>query len=198
MKSKKDIDNNSNNNNNNNNNTKNKNNNKTDKKKKYKNFKKYSLCFPFHIDIKIINDQKIILFLINTIQNLITQKQNNNNTFLFGLNSTLNCIQKNKKEEKLIFVFYKKQMETLYDLMLFRAKFNKNYCIYFIDEDWQKKFLDIFKLKKLLSFIYLKDNTNDNIFNDIKNKLENYNINNDSNMVISNNVIQEITIESKK
>ena len=174
-------------NNNNNNNT-------SEKKKKYKSFKKYSLCFPFHIDIKIIKDQKLILNIINTFQNLLSMKPN---PFLYGLNTTLNCIQNPKKEEKMIFVFYKKNMESLYDIMLFRAKMNKNIFIYYIDDEWQKKFLEIFKLKKLLSFVYVKNNTNETKFNELKNNLENYNINNDINMIISNNKIQEIIIETK-
>ena len=65
------------------------------------------------------------------------------NPFLYGLNTTLNCIQNPKKEEKMIFVFYKKNMESLYDIMLFRAKMNKNIFIYFIDDEWQMKFLAI-------------------------------------------------------
>ena len=170
----------------------NNNNNTKDKKKKNKIFKKYSLCFPFHINVKIIKDQKKILELINKIQNLFSNKIN---TFYFGLNTSLNIIQKNNNNEKLLFIFYKENMETLYDLILFRTKYNDKINIYFIDEEIQKKFLEIFKLKKLLSFVLIKNNFNENIFNEIKINLESYNINKENNQELSNNRIQEIIIE---
>ena len=162
---------------------------------KNKIIKKYSLCFPFHINIKIISEQKKILEISDKIQNLFSKKIS---LFLFGLSTSLNSIQKSNKEEKLLFIFYNEKMETLYDLILFRAKFNANISIYFINEEWKKKFLDIFKLKKLLSFILIKNNLNDSIFNEIKTILESYNINNDINKIISENRIQETTIKIKK
>ena len=169
-------------------------NNNDKKKKKFKTVKKYSLCFPFHINIKVIKDQKLILNFINNIQDLLSQKIN---SFFFGLNSSLNLIQNQKMEEKLLFIFYKNKMETLYDVILFRAKFNTNVYIYFIDEEFQKKFLEIFKLKKLLSFALIKNNLNESKFNEIKNNLDNYNLNNDKNKDFSKNNIQEIIIEAK-
>ena len=170
-----------------------KNNNTKDKNTKNKIFKKYSLCFPFHINIKVIKDQKLILNFINNIQDLLSQKIN---SFFFGLNSSLNLIQNQKMEEKLLFIFYKNKMETLYDVILFRAN-NTNVYIYFIDEEFQKKFLEIFKLKKLLSFALIKNNLNESKFNEIKNNLDNYNLNNDKNKDFSKNNIQEIIIEAK-
>ena len=168
------------------------------KKKNTKNkiFKKYSLCFPFHINIKIINDKNKILDIISKAHNLFSKKINS--SFYFGLNSTLNIFQKLNKEEKLLFIFYDEKMESLYDLILFRAKFNSNIFIYFIDKEWQKKFLEIFKLKKLLSFILVKTSINESLFNELKSNLENYNINNDINTEISKNRIQEIIIETNK
>ena len=176
-------------------NKKNNNNANTDKKKKFKSFKKYSFCFPFHINIKILKDQKHIIDLINKIQNLSSIKPT---PFLFGLNTTLNCIQKPQKEEKLIFIFYKEKIASLYDIILFRTKFIDDLSIYFIDEEWQKKFLEIFKIKKLLSFVLLKNDSNKEIFNEIKNSFKSYNINNENNREISKNNIQELTIEEKK
>ena len=174
---------------------KNKKNNINDnKKKKIKSFKKYSLCFPFHVNIKIIKEQKLIVDLLDNIQNLSPSK---NNSLYYGLNTSLNLIQSPKKEEKLFFIFYKNKMETLYDLILFRAKFNPNIFIYFIDEEYQKNFLEIFKLKKLLSFVLVKNNLNESQFNEIKNNFDNYNLNNDKNKVISKDNIKEIIIETK-
>ena len=88
-------------------------------------------------------------------------------------------------------------MESLYDLILFKAKFNSNIYIYFIDKEWQKKFLQIFKLKKLLSFILVKNSINESLFKELKTNLENYNINNDINKEISTNIIQELILEKK-
>ena len=165
-------------------------------KKKYKSMKRYALCFPFHIDIKIINDQNLILNFINqiTIQNNFSEKTK---TLFFGLNSCLNNIQKNDDKEKLVFVFYNKKMESLYDLILFRAKHDINIHLCFIDEIWQKNFIEKFKVKKLLSFILIKNDINKDSFNTIKNLIKNYDLNNDKNKIISKNNIQETTIEFK-
>ena len=129
------------------------------KKKKYKSLKRYALCFPLHIDIKIINDQNLILILINqiTIQNNFSEKTK---TLFFGLNSCLNNIQKNDTKEKIVFIFYNKKMESLYDLILFRAKYDLNIHLCFIDENWKNMFIEKFKLKKLLSFILVKNDIN--------------------------------------
>ena len=166
------------------------------KKKKYKTIKRYSLGFPFHIHIKIIDDNNLILNLINKIQidNKFSQKIK---ALYFGLNQCLNYIQKTDNNEKIIFIFYKKEMESLYDFILFRAKCNSNIHIYFINETWQKNFLEQFKLKKLLGFILITNQINEEEFNQINNLVESYDINNNKNQIISNNNIQETIIEFK-
>ncbi len=163
-------------------------------KKKYRLIKRYALCFPFHIDIKIINEQNLILNLITQLklENFFSAKLK---TLFFGLNTSLNFIQNDNEEEKMIFIFYKKNMENLFDLILFRTKNNKNICIYFIDESYNKKFVEIFKIKKLLSFLLVKKNFNETQFNNIKKNLENYDINKENNKIIKNNNIQETIIE---
>ena len=170
--------------------------NQGNKKKKYKSMKRYALCFPFHIDIKILNNQNLILNLINqiTIHNNFSEKIK---TLFFGLNSCLNNIQNNDDKEKLVFIFYNKKMESLYDLILFRVKNDINIHLYFIDEIWQKNFIGKFKLKKLLSFVLIKKDMNKESFNKIKNSIENYDLNNDKNKIISKNNIQETKIEFK-
>ena len=148
----------------------------SNKKKKYPTIKRYSLGFPFHINIKIIDDSNLILNLIKKIQidNKFSQKIK---TLYFGLNQCLNYIQKTDNNEKIIFIFYKKEMESLYDFILFRAKCNSNIHIYFINETWQKNFLEQFKLKKLLGFILIKNQINEEEFNQINNLVESYDIN---------------------
>ena len=167
---------------------------KNQKSKKSKISKKYSLCFPFHINIKIVKEQNLIIDLIKIIENLLSNKVN---SFYFGLNTSLNIIQKINKDEKKLFVFYKENMETLYDIILFRAKYNDKISLYFIDEEIQKKFLEIFGLKKLLSFVLVKNNTNEKEFNEIKANLESYNTNKENNQISPKNRIQEIIIEKK-
>ena len=88
-------------------------------------------------------------------------------------------------------------MESFYDFILFRAKCNKNIHIYFINEIWQKNFIDKFKVKKLLGFVLIKNDINKEIFNEIRKMLESYDLNNDVNKIESKNNIQESTIEFK-
>ena len=170
--------------------------NNTNKKKKYKSVKRYALCFPFHIDIKIINEQKLFPVLLNQ---KLTQSNFSEKTksLFFGLNTCLNHIQQNDEKEKMIFIFYNKKMESFYDLILFRAKCNKNIHIYFVNEIWQKNFIDKFKVKKLLGFVLIKNDINKEIFNEIRKMLESYDLNNDVNKIESKNNIQESTIEFK-
>ena len=171
-------------------------NNSNNKKKKYKTIKRFSLGFPFHINIKIISDNNLILNLLNQIQieNKFSQKLK---TLYFGLNLCLNYIQRTDNSEKIIFIFYKKEMESLYDLILFRAKCNSNIHIYFLNENYQKNFIEQFKLKRLLGFILIKSSINEEVFNQINNLLESYDLNNNKNQIISNNNIQETMIEFK-
>ena len=168
------------------------------KKKKYKTMKRYSLGFPFHINIKIIDDQNLILNLLNQIQinNKFSPKLK---SLYFGLNTCLNFIQNNNNDcnEKIMFVFYKKEMESLYDLILFRARYNQNIHIYFINGNWQKNFIEKFKLKKLLGFVLIKNEINKEDFNKINNLIEGYDLNNNKNQIISNNTILETIIEFK-
>ena len=171
-------------------------NNSNNKKKKYKTIKRFSLGFPFHVNIKIIADNNLILNLLNQIQieNKFSQKLK---TLYFGLNLCLNYIQRTDNNEKIIFIFYKKEMESLYDLILFRAKCNSNIHIYFLNENYQKNFIEQFKLKRLLGFILIKSSINEEVFNQINNLLESYDLNNNKNQIISNNNIQETMIEFK-
>ena len=166
------------------------------KKKKSKAIKRYALCFPFHIDIKIINEQKLVLSLLNQklAQNIFSEKAK---SLFFGLNTCLNHIQQNDEKEKIIFIFYNKKMESLYDLVLLRAKYNKNVHVYFLNEIWQKNFIEKFKLKKLMGFILIKNDINKETFNEIKEIFENYDLNNDIKKIISKNNIQETTVEFK-
>ena len=170
---------------------------KTNNKKRKANSKKiYALCFPFHINIKIINSQDLILDLLNKTQNKNHFSQILK-TLYFGLNTCLKYIQNNNysDNEKMIFIFYNKQMESLYDLILFRSKNDFNIHIYFIDENWQKNFIDKFRLKKLLSFIIIKNEINKDIFNEIKSVIESYDINKENNKIITKNSIQETIVE---
>ena len=164
------------------------------KKKKYKTMKRYSLCFPFHINIKIINEQNLILDLLNQaqIQSNFSQKTK---TLSFGLNTCLNLIQKNNSNEILIFIFYTKKMETLYDFILYRANSNLNVHVYFISENWRKNFVEKFRLKQLLGFALIKNDINKDAFNTIKNKIESYDLNDNKNKIISKNNIQETIVE---
>ena len=170
--------------------------NTTNKKKKNKIMKRYALGFPFHVDIKIISNENSIDNLLNKI----IEKENflqKNKILFFGLNTCLNHIQRNDDKEKLVFIFYNKKMESFYDLFLFRAKYNQNIHIYFINENCQNKFIEKLKLKKLLSFVFIKNDINKEAFNELKTLFESYDLNNDKNKVISKNNIEETTIEYK-
>ena len=169
----------------------------SNKKKKYQSIKRYSLGFPFHINIKIIMEESLITKLINLVK-IDNNFLPNSQSLFFGLNSCLYNIQKNDNIERMLFIFYKKKSENLYDLILFRAQNNHNNHVYFINEDYQKNFIEKFKLRKLLSFVLIKNELNKDNFNQIKNLFVEYDLNNNKNKIISNGNILETVLEFKK
>ena len=181
---------------NNNNKSNNKKNIYLNKKNKVNSFQKYSLCFPFNININVIQDEHLINNILNNLKNW----KNYNSMISFGLNSSLKILQTKNKEEKLIFLFYNKKMTNLYDIILFRSQLNENIKIYFLDNEYIEKFLEIFKIKKCLSFCVTKNNLNANNFNEIKNICSSYNFNANSdninllNITPNKKLIKEITI----
>ena len=49
-------------------------------------------------------------------------------------------------------------METLYDLLLIKTKGNnKNIRILFIDEEYNKEFIELFKIKSCLDYAFKKN-----------------------------------------
>ena len=181
---------------NNNNKLNNKKNISSNKKNKVNSFQKYSLCFPFNININVIQNEHLINNILNNLKNW----KNYNSMISFGLNSSLKILQTKNKEEKLIFLFYNKKMTNLYDIILFRSQLNENIKIYFLDNEYIEKFLEIFKIKKCLSFCVTKNNLNANNFDEIKNICSSYNCNANSdninllNITPNKKLIKEITI----
>ena len=58
--------------------------------------------------------------------------------------------------------------------MIIKNKVNKNINLYFINEDYNKDFLDIFKLKSCMGFCVLKNQCNEKVFNEIESKIAQY------------------------
>ena len=145
--------------------------NKTQKKLQY--IKKLSYYYPFHIEIKIVSGENLVQYLLKRVKLIYTFNTNTKHSIKFGLNSIVKYTNKPKENNKiLIFLFYKENMETLYDLLLLKTKENnKNIRILFIDEEYNKEFIDLFKIKSCLGFSITKIQNNEKVVDEIENNL---------------------------
>ena len=148
--------------------------NKNQKKLQY--IKKLSYYYPFHIEIKIISGENVIQYLLKRVKLIFTFNTNTKRSIKFGLNSIIKYTNKPKDNTKiLIFLFFKENMETLYDLLLIKNKQNnKNIRIIFIDEEYNKEFIDLFKIKSCLGFSIIKIQNNEKVVDEIENNLSQY------------------------
>ena len=155
--------------------------NKNQKKLQY--IKKFSYYYPFHIEIKIISGENLIQYLLKRVKLIFTFNTNTKHSIKFGLNNIIKYINRPKDNNKiLIFLFYKENMETLYDLLLIKNKENnKNIRIAFIDEEYNKEFIDLFKIKSCLGFSIIKIQNNEKVVDEIENNLSQYFIDIDKN-----------------
>ena len=148
--------------------------NKPQKKSQY--IKKLSYYYPLHIEIKIVSGENLVQYLLKRVKLIYTFNTNTKHSIKFGLNSIVKCTNKPKENNKiLIFLFYKENMETLYDLLLLKTKENnKNIRILFIDEEYNKEFIDLFKIKSCLGFSIIKIQNNEKVVDEIENNLSQY------------------------
>ena len=155
--------------------------NKTQKKFQY--IKKLSYYYPFHLEIKIISGENLIQYLLKRVKLIFTFNTNTKRSIKFGLNSIIKYTNKIKDNNKiLIFIFYKENMESLYDLILIKTKENnKNIRIIFLNEENNKEFIDIFKIKNCMGFLIIRVESNEKVFDEIEKNLSQYIINIDEN-----------------
>ena len=155
--------------------------NKTQKKFQY--IKKLSYYYPFHLEIKIISGENLIQYLLKRVKLIYTFNTNTKHSIKFGLNSIIKYTNKIKDNNKiLIFIFYKENMESLYDLILIKTKENnKNIRIIFLNEENNKEFIDIFKIKNCMGFLIIRVESNEKVFDEIEKNLSQYIINIDEN-----------------
>ena len=155
--------------------------NKTQKKFQY--IKKLSYYYPFHLEIKIISGENLIQYLLKRVKLIFTFNTNTKHSIKFGLNSIIKYTNKIKDNNKiLIFIFYKEYMESLYDLILIKTKENnKNIRIIFLNEENNKEFIDIFKIKNCMGFLIIRVESNEKVFDEIEKNLSQYIINIDEN-----------------
>ena len=155
--------------------------NKTQKKFQY--IKKLSYYYPFHLEIKIISGENLIQYLLKRVKLIFTFNTNTKHSIKFGLNSIIKYTNKIKDNNKiLIFIFYKENMESLYDLILIKNKENnKNIKIIFLNQENNKEFIDIFKIKNCMGFLIIRLESNEKVFDEIEKNLSQYIINIDEN-----------------
>ena len=151
--------------------------------KKFQYIKKLSYYYPFHLEIKIISGENLIQYLLKRIKLIFTFNTNTKHSIKFGLNSIIKYTNKIKDNNKiLIFIFYKENMESLYDLILIKTKENnKNIRIIFLNEENNKEFIDIFKIKNCMGFLIIRVESNEKVFDEIEKNLSQYIINIDEN-----------------
>ena len=148
-------------------------NNKKQKKLQY--LKQISYYYPFHIEIKIISGENIIEYLKKRLKLIYTFNTNTKKSIKYGLNKINKYINKNNHENKIIvFIFYKESFTILYDLLLIKNQINENIKIFFIDEDYNKDFLDIFNIKNCMGFCIVKNICNEKVFDEIESKISQY------------------------
>ena len=145
--------------------------NKSQKKSQY--IKKLSYYYPLHIEIKIMSGENIVQYLLKRLKLIHTFNTNTRRSIKFGLNSIIKYVNKPKENNKiLIFIFYKDNMESLYDLLLIKNKENeKNIRIVFLDEEYNKEFINIFKIKSCMGFLVIKTENNEKVFNEIESNI---------------------------
>ena len=149
------------------------------KQKKLQYLKQLSYYYPFHLEIKIISGENIIEYLKKRLKLIYTFNTNTKKSIKYGINKINKYI--NKKDEKnniLIFIFYKESFTIFYDLLIIKNKESKNIKIFFLDEDYNKDFNDIFTLKSCMGFCIVKNQSNEKVFNEIETKLSQYAISN--------------------
>ena len=155
--------------------------NKSQKKSQY--IKKLSYYYPLHIEIKIMSGENIVQYLLKRLKLIHTFNTNTRRSIKFGLNSIIKYVNKPKENNKiLIFIFYKDNMESLYDLLLIKNKENeKNIRIAFLDEEYNKEFINIYKIKSCMGFLIIKTENNEKVFNEIESNISQYIVNNTNN-----------------
>ena len=145
------------------------------KQKKLQYLKQISYYYPFHIEIKIISGENIIEYLKKRLKLIYTFNTNTRKSIKYGLNRINKYINKNKTENEIIvFIFYKESFTTFYDLLILKNQVNKNIKIFFLDEDYNKDFIDIFNIKSCMAFCVLKNQNNEKVFNEIESKISQY------------------------
>jgi hypothetical protein len=145
------------------------------KQKKIQYLKQISYYYPFHIEIKIISGENIIEYLKKRLKLIYTFNTNTRKSIKYGLNRINKYINKNKTENEIIvFIFYKESFTTFYDLLILKNQVNKNIKIFFLDEDYNKDFIDIFSIKSCMAFCVLKNQNNEKVFNEIESKITQY------------------------
>ncbi len=145
------------------------------KQKKLQYLKQISYYYPFHIERKIISGENIIEYLKKRLKLIYTFNTNTRKSIKYGLNRINKYINKNKKENEIIvFIFYKESFTTFYDLLILKNQINKNIKIFFLDEDYNKDFINIFNIKSCMAFCVLKNQNNEKVFNEIESKIAQY------------------------
>ena len=144
------------------------------KKKNWNYIKEISYYYPYHIEIKIVSGENIIEYLKNRLKLIYTFNSNTKKSIKYGLNKANKYINKRKKEEIIVFIFFNESFSIYYDLMLIKNKDNNNIKLYFIDEKYNKDFLDVFNIKSCMAFTIIKNQSNEKVFDEIESKISQY------------------------
>ena len=92
----------------------------------------------------------------------------------YGMNHTIKILEKSMNSNidannPLIFIFYDENLDNLYDLLVLKATKAR---IYFLDYSFLSDFLEIFKIRRLLSFSIVNNESVNQVYNDIIDKLK--------------------------
>lgn len=101
----------------------------------------------------------------------------------------------------MIFIFFdpnpnlKSNLSVLINFMILKTSNKPEISLYLINKTYQKDFLEVFKLKKLLCFSLMLNEFNSKVVNEIQSNTAKYNCNSNSIVPFYSNNILETIIE---
>lgn len=121
-------------------------------------------------------------YIKNRLNMILSFNKKAKSSIKFGMNHTIKVLEKSmcsdlNSNPPLIFIFYDENLDNLYDLLVLKATKAR---IYFLDYSFLSDFLEIFKIRRLLSFSIVNNDSVNQVYSDIIDKLKPFEVNSES------------------